>query len=165
MWTAFRCGILLLTALTSGAPDGDGGQPTISPRIVRGEEAPPYQHTHVVSLESDRAASAATTSWTFTCGGSMLDSQWVLTAAHCCDGGDDASYIDGRVQPERYRVGIFQHNRGASTHPCSEHIQAARVIVHPRYGFDTTKSGDLALIKLQTPARCNLPRSRHMPSA
>ena len=133
----------LIAALTAGGPVRDDGRP-VSPRIVRGDDAPPYEYNWVVSILVDGG---------FLCGGSLLSAQHVLTAAHCIEE-EDGNKQD---QPWRFLVGVFQHDRsGSSSHPlgCSEHLLAERIAMHPRYHLDTTSTADLAVIKLSAPVRC-----------
>ncbi|XP_069971033.1 chymotrypsin BI-like [Penaeus vannamei] len=47
------------------------------PRIVGGTEAAPHSWPHQVALFIDNSQF---------CGGSLISSEWVLTAAHCMDG-------------------------------------------------------------------------------
>jgi len=48
-----------------------------TPRIVGGVEATPHSWPHQAALFIDDM---------YFCGGSLISSEWVLTAAHCMDG-------------------------------------------------------------------------------
>ena len=48
--------------------------PSVSVRVVGGVEAVPHSWPWMVSLQADGRHN---------CGGSLINSQWVLTAAHC----------------------------------------------------------------------------------
>jgi secreted trypsin-like serine protease len=106
-------------------------QETFDPQIVGGKEATPHQFTFMVHL-----GYTSTSSW---CGASVIDVNWVLTAAHCVDGevardiivvaGDHLLSIGG--EGEQVRRGI-------------------QIIIHPNYNHQTFNH-DIALIKLNRP--------------
>ncbi|OCT82166.1 chymotrypsin B [Xenopus laevis] len=111
------------------------GQPEISPvvtgyaRIVNGEEAVPDSWPWQVSLQDS-------TGWHF-CGGSLINNEWVVTAAHCGVGTRD-------------KVVLGEHDRGSNV----ENIQSlavAKVFTHPQWNSNTINN-DISLIKLATPA-------------
>ncbi|XP_047436748.1 chymotrypsin A-like [Mugil cephalus] len=114
------------------------GTPAISPvvtgyaRIVNGEEAVPHSWPWQASLQDY-------TGFHF-CGGSLINENWVVTAAHCGVGLSD-------------RVVLGEHDRSSS----SESIQVlkvGKVITHPKYSSYTINN-DIQLIKLATPAQLN----------
>ena len=47
------------------------------PRIVGGHEATPHSFPHQAALFIDNM---------YFCGGSLISSEWIMTAAHCMDG-------------------------------------------------------------------------------
>ena len=59
---------------------GDCGLPGPSERIVGGDEATPHQYPWMAALFIDDK---------WFCGGSLISDQWVMTAGHCADGGND----------------------------------------------------------------------------
>ena len=73
----------------------------------------------------------------FTCGGSVLNSQWIITAAHC---------VYGRTNPIYYSFDIGIHDRSV---PESWAVtrKVTKVIMHPSYS-PTYWRNDIALMKL-----------------
>ncbi|KYO37514.1 anionic trypsin-2-like [Alligator mississippiensis] len=70
------------------------------------------------------------------CGGSLINQQWVLSAAHC---------YKSRIE---VRLGEYNINELDNT---EEYIASAKVIRHPNYN-PRTIDNDIMLIKLKTPA-------------
>merc|ERR1711983_760525 len=88
-------------------------------RIVGGEDAYygefPYQLTLVRSSGNS-----------VTCGASLLNSSWVITAAHCCDGMD----------VDMYEIIVGNH-RLSSIGSNEERIKIKYLVMHPEYDKDT----------------------------
>nr|XP_055061250.1 chymotrypsin A-like [Misgurnus anguillicaudatus] len=127
--------ILSCLAFASTAYAGCGN-PAISPvitgysRIVNGEEARPHSWPWQVSLQDYSG-------WHF-CGGSLISEYWVVTAAHC-----DVT--------TSHRVILGEHDRSSNSEPIQT-MTVGKVFRHPNHS-SYTKSNDVTLIKLATPAK------------
>ncbi|XP_018429100.1 PREDICTED: serine protease 27-like [Nanorana parkeri] len=103
------------------------GKPMTSDRIVGGQDAFYGEWPWQISLRKNGY---------HICGGVMIDSQWVLTAAHCF------------VRP--YSPADYMVNLGAYqlSIPSGVMSQVSAINIHPIYQRDGS-SGDIALIKLR----------------
>ncbi|KAI9558942.1 chymotrypsin-like protein [Daphnia sinensis] len=99
-----------------------------SERIVGGEEAIPHEFPWQVALVVDN-------SWF--CGATIIASDWILTAAHCTDGGSSFEVILGA------------HNKNI-VEPTQVRIMATEYTMHPRWNSARLQN-DVALIRLPTP--------------
>ncbi|KAM9321645.1 chymotrypsin B-like [Gastrophryne carolinensis] len=122
------CLALISAAYGCGVPQID---PVVSgyARIVNGEEAVPGSWPWQVSLQDS-------TGWHF-CGGSLISSSWVVTAAHC---GVSSSH----------RVIVGEHDRSSNVEAIQV-LSVGRVFTHPGWN-PSTINNDITLIKLATPA-------------
>ncbi|XP_029464723.1 chymotrypsin-like protease CTRL-1 [Rhinatrema bivittatum] len=113
------------------------GIPAIKPsvsnynRIVNGENAVPGSWPWQVSLQDG--------SGFHFCGGSLINQNWVVTAAHC------------NVSPNNHRAILGEYDRSSN----SEQLQVktiSRAITHP-YWNPNTMDYDITLLKLSSPAQ------------
>ncbi|KAM6928617.1 chymotrypsin-like elastase family member 2A [Lycodopsis pacificus] len=111
------------------------GLPTFPPvlsRVVAGEDVRPHSWPWQVSLQSDSSGR-----WRHVCGGTLISSDWVLTAAHC---------INDRYN---YSVELGKHSLKTSEEGSTAR-RAATIIPHEDYNIILSRN-DIALIKLSSP--------------
>ncbi|XP_056329047.1 chymotrypsin-like protease CTRL-1 isoform X1 [Danio aesculapii] len=123
----FTCFALVASALGCGVP---AIKPqTIGSRIVNGQNAISGSWPWQVSLQLPNGVHF--------CGGSLINQNWVLTAAHC------------RVLVGYHRVVLGEHDRGSNAEPIQVRL-VSKVVTHPLYSR-TTLNNDIALLKLVSP--------------
>jgi secreted trypsin-like serine protease len=124
--------ILLLTGLVQSV----AASPTPEPRIIGGEPADFGEYPFMVALLFE--PTAGNDFQKQYCGGSLIDSRWVLTAAHC---------VDFLESPDEVAVAV------ARTHLNSTEGQRRAVkafYIHPNWNPDLL-SPDVALLELKQP--------------
>ncbi|XP_032904343.1 chymotrypsin-like elastase family member 2A [Amblyraja radiata] len=129
--------LVVVTLLVAGA--WGCGVPTNPPfisRVVGGTDAVPHSWPWQISLQYLRNGE-----WRHTCGGSLIGSNWVMTAAHCIS------------KDKTYRVVLGKQNLRASE-PGSVAIEIApgNLFVHEKWNPILVVLGnDIALIRLASP--------------
>ncbi|XP_075422722.1 serine protease 33-like [Ascaphus truei] len=107
------------------------GKPVMSDRIVGGQDSVYGEWPWQVSLRKNGY---------HLCGGSLINTQWVVSAAHCFIGANLASdYI--------VNLGAYQLSS-----PRGILVPVKEIHIHPTFRQDGS-SGDIALLKLQTPVQ------------
>jgi len=107
--------------------------------IVGGEEITPNSRPYLVQIGS---SGSSTNQRTF-CGGSILNSEWILTAAHCFEGRTSESRL------RSFRVTAAEHNIKV-TETVQQRRGISQAIIHPNYD-SSTLNNDVALLKLDSP--------------
>lgn len=115
--------LYILIGLSSAAVD---------PKIVNGEIAPinKYNWFSVVASEN------------YLCGGSLISSEWILTAAHCV--------IENTSSPSAFDIGKYCVDEDNCGQPMGR-IRVSKRVVHPNFD-DYYLDNDFALIKLSSPS-------------
>ncbi|PKK18698.1 acrosin [Columba livia] len=110
-----------------------------STRVVGGTDAQPGAWPWIVSVQELWEQGAA-----HKCGGSLISSQWVLTAAHC--------FVTVRTDAMwRVVAGTTQLSRLG---PEAQVRHVRRVLSHKYYDYGTQEN-DIALVELDHPIQCN----------
>ncbi|XP_067228719.1 tryptase-like [Chanodichthys erythropterus] len=137
MWR-LTCVILVLLISVQGSLSQLNvcGQAPLNNRIVGGVDAFEGSWPWQVSLHSSTYGGHF-------CGGSLINSEWVLTAAHCLPGVSASSllvFLGKRTQ------------QGVNTYEISRKV--ATIIVHPSYDSQTSDN-DIALLRLSSAVTFN----------
>ncbi|TNM89048.1 elastase-1-like [Takifugu flavidus] len=140
---------LTATVLAESELHNGDMQSTVMERVVGGVEVPyhsswPWQ----VSLQYYSEGS-----YRHFCGGTLIRTQWVMTAAHCVYSPRSISVVLGDL--------ILYHNDKTEQ---SRHV--SNVYVHPEWKSDSISSGnDIALLKLSSPVSItSYVRTAYLPS-
>jgi len=110
--------------------------------IVGGVEVnPPFKYPWIASLQY-----SGTSNGHF-CGGTLINSSWILTAAHCSTG----------LNPRSVTVNLHRHDLTRSaTSEQGISVGVSQIIIHPNYRA-VTSDADVALWKLATPVNTLTP--------
>ncbi|KTF93721.1 hypothetical protein cypCar_00039328 [Cyprinus carpio] len=111
-------------------PCGRLVQKGVGPRIVKGDVCPKGQCPWQALLQHNEQ---------YKCGAVILDSQWILTAAHCV----------WEKDPNILQVTVGEHIRGKDE-GTEQTRKVSKVFVHPRYNHSSADS-DIALLRLHSP--------------
>jgi secreted trypsin-like serine protease len=128
VWSSTGCGI-------SKYPDA-GETQGLPPRIVGGIESREYEFPWQVSVRRKSTDSHF-------CGGSIINENWILCAAHC---------MQGEI-PATVSIVVGEHQRSAQS-SVRQTLDVASIHVHEDYNSNTMQN-DVSVIKLATPIQLN----------
>ena len=131
----------ILSCLAALAVASGCGSPAIKPvisgynnsRIVNGETAKPGSWPWQASLQYRGR---------HYCGGSLLNENWIVTAAHC------------PVIPDT-RVVLGEHDFTSDTEDIQT-LRVAKAFIHPEFNVPSWLNNDIQLIKLASPANLTM---------
>ncbi|XP_069580865.1 serine protease 27-like [Brachyistius frenatus] len=132
----FVCGFVLL-ALTLTGSDGQSdvcGRAPLNTKIVGGVDAAPGTWPWQVSLQRNNF---------HFCGGSLINNEWILTAAHCFSESSTSGLV---VELGRDSLQGVDPNRVRRT--------VSRIINNPNYNTNTNDN-DMSLLQLSSPVEFN----------
>ena len=97
-------------------------------RIVGGAPVTPFEHNWVLQWRGGG----------YSCGASLIDEQWAMTAAHCTE----------NIAASKMKVLVHRHKISKDgEHECAETVKIAQKFAHPDYNDNTLKN-DIALLRL-----------------
>lgn len=125
--------LLTISLAFVGRADAGGGA---DPQIIGGEPADPGEYPFMAAILNEN--NTGTDYNKQFCGGSLIDDDWVLTAAHCVEGAaaSQLAVAVGRT--------VLSSNEG-------QRRAVAAVFVHPDFGEPTGLAHDAALLRLAAP--------------
>jgi len=119
----------------------------VSPFIIGGGIAPKGAWPWQIGLKN-KIKVFGDWSYQHICGGSLLNPNWILTAAHCFRGREKAKLVIKLGDQDQYMPEDGE-----------QIIEVEKYIIHPDFhdgfGKDYWMANDIALIKLKTPAKLN----------
>jgi trypsin len=121
-------GVLIATMVAAiGAAPAPAAPKEPQHRIVGGTNVTPGKYPFMVSVQLNGS---------HYCGGTLIDANWVLTAAHCTVGKSTSSL--------KAKVGITYLNETGKT------FSVSSIKIHPSYGTPKPDSNDASLLQLST---------------
>ncbi|XP_063337907.1 serine protease 27-like [Pelmatolapia mariae] len=135
-WIHLLALLSLLSAESNAQPDVCGTAP-LNGRIVGGEDAPPGHWPWQVSVQLFGE---------HFCGGSLINKEWVMSAAHCFSG-----CVTQTSTPSGLKVSLgLQSLQGENPNKVSRNV--VKIILYPNYD-SMTNNNDITLLRLSSPVR------------
>ncbi|MFG1349476.1 serine protease [Xanthobacter autotrophicus] len=122
-------------------------------KIVGGQQAAPGSYPFQAGIVRVAGTNGNVTSFAPMCGGTVLTSRWILSAAHCFVEGQG-----GKVDGLRSTKNLFVHVGNTSLiadEDARDWIPIKRIIAHPKY-VTGTNVNDIALVELERAPRRNV---------
>jgi len=135
---------VLLSFVAWASAQSDCGRTPVPPdetRIVGGHPAVPYSWPWQAEMCFTAASGTGTCS--LRCGATVIDNEWILSAAHCVDG-----YVNA---PQRFKLklGVYDYRNDNEQGEIIRSV--SQVIMHSQYNRPKQMAHDMALLKLSSP--------------
>ncbi|XP_034663155.1 proclotting enzyme [Drosophila subobscura] len=125
---------------SASTPVECGREGRLSPFIHRGKEFPRGQYPWLSAVYHKESLSLA-----FKCGGSLISTSMVITAAHCVY----------KMQEDRVLIGLGRYDLDDYNEDGAEMHNVRRLLWHPEFSTRVVSDADIALVSLQRPVTFN----------
>eukprot|EP00316_Scyphosphaera_apsteinii_P023935 CAMPEP_0119304720 /NCGR_PEP_ID=MMETSP1333-20130426/5870_1 /TAXON_ID=418940 /ORGANISM="Scyphosphaera apsteinii, Strain RCC1455" /LENGTH=341 /DNA_ID=CAMNT_0007307651 /DNA_START=80 /DNA_END=1102 /DNA_ORIENTATION=- len=148
------------SSTTSDQPDFINDLPDVDGHIIGGKKSKLNEHPYTVALLAGKYGNQKDLAGGAFCGGSLINSFTVLTAAHCFGnfGYRSGKYGEGQLYVSTGRTRLSTKVSSAAKR-CARTIEVHSVIIHENYD-PSNQVNDIAIMYLKSPARCYPKRSR-----
>lgn len=133
-------------SVTASAEEQPADEDEREGQVVGGKAVRNGAYPFMVSLQNDRRGT--TPREDHFCGGTLINSQHILTAAHCA-----VRIKDGTYPVRQLRVVVGRTKLNSRQGQVREVRQSSHVRIHPRYRDGRSYAYDVAVIRLDRPVR------------